>query len=87
MLIGGVGYLVQWIPSRGVQASSPMAFKERPGFTGLAAPGADAQPSSMEQDPAQGANNSESDSGELKHALKQAAALITEKNMTTRSVR
>jgi len=79
VLIGGVGYLVQWIPSRGVQASPPMAVKERSGFTGLTGPHADAQPSSIEQDPAHGANNSESDSGELKQALKQADALITEK--------
>lgn len=71
VVIAGLGYLVQWMPSRGVLATAPPVVKERAGFTGLAASGADAPRSGIEQDSTPGA-----DPGELKQALRQADALI-----------
>ncbi len=79
VMIGGVGYLVQWLPGRGVVAASQPAVKVRPGFDALPVLSAKAQPTGIEQEPNAEAKNSAVGSGTLEQALKQADALIAEK--------
>ena len=79
LLVGGIGYLVQRLPDRGVVAASQPAVTERPGFAGLPAPGADVRPAGIEQGPNPDEKKGTAGSGTLEQALKQADALIAEK--------